>query len=139
VMQSAPPAAPTTTTTVFIITPFRLRTRPAHENPILRSNRVHTQLHGLQIACKEVIAIDYILRWQFFPPRSQTDLSHQHVFVGAARYYFNLVAAGLYMHTDVACRLLFHLCVFQAKCNLENLFSVHGNCDLSRDQTCFCD
>jgi hypothetical protein len=77
-----------------------------------------------------------------FPPRNRTDLSHQHVFVGAARYYFNLVAAtaGLFMHTDVACRLLFHLCVFfWAKCNLENIYSVHGNCDLSRDQTCFCD
>jgi hypothetical protein len=28
-----------------------------------------------------------------FPPRNRTDLSHQHVFVGAARYYFNLVTA----------------------------------------------
>lgn len=85
--------------------------------------------------------ITYTTPVAVFPPRNRTDLSHQHVFVGAARYYFNLVAAELFMHTDVACRLLYSTCVFffWAKCNLENVYSVHGNCDLSRDQTSFCD
>jgi hypothetical protein len=59
--------------------------------------------------------ITYTTPVAVFPPRNRTDLSHQHVFVGAARYYFNLVAAaaaGLFMHTDVACRLLYSTCVF---------------------------
>lgn len=128
VMQSAQPAAPTTTA-VPIVDKTRAHMKTQFCDQIVRTHNYRAnRMQGGD--CKWLHAPVAL-----FPPRNRTDLSHQHVFVGA--YSSLLFQSSCYYCIWIiyAHRRCMPTCVFHAKCNLE--YSLHGNRNLSRDQMCF--